>query len=310
MTRRVPLLVAGLCAAAVLSSCSTFDTSAAARVNGTKIDDAVIETLLAAGDTPASDTSGTVARTALDGTQARVALSELIQAVVAEQIADRYDIDLTAAQKADQDATKKNLTGERLAKWNALSASERNLISDFGVGIDALKGAKGTVPADLEQRYHHPAHTGFFCIRYIAFDTEAAATAATSKLRAGADFAELADSVTGQKTGGVAAGPDGSPCVSLDLFRPPTVPEPIATALFAAAPGVVTGPVHVNGTNGQAWFVLVHRPWSEIGTDLTKAVSAAPVYAEYLAEVAQTKAEVASRYGVWDPVSATVAQHS
>ena len=306
MTRRVPLLVAGLCAAAVLSSCSTFDTSAAARVNGSKIDDAVVETLL----TKADSTSGVDARTALDGTQARVALSELVLAVVAEQIADRYDIDLTAARKADQEVTAKNLTGERLTKWKDLSASQRNLISDFGVGIDALKAAKGTVPADLEQRYQNPARTGFFCIRYVAFPTEAAAVEAVNALRSGADFATLADKESGQKTGGVAAGPDGSPCVSLDYFRPPTVPEPIATALFAAAPGVVTGPVHVSNENGNAWFVLLHRPWSEIGTDLTKVVGNAPVYAEFLAEVARTKAEVASRYGVWDPVSASVVQHS
>ena len=47
MIRRVTLLVGGLAAAAVLSSCSTFDTSAAARVNGDTIDDSVVETLLA-----------------------------------------------------------------------------------------------------------------------------------------------------------------------------------------------------------------------------------------------------------------------
>jgi hypothetical protein len=306
VTRRVPLLVAGLCAAAVLSSCSTFDTSAAARVNGTKIDDAVVETLLAGGDA----TADTVARTALDGTQARVALAELIQSVVAEQVADRYDIDLSAARAADQAQTKKNLTGERLTKWSALTPDQRNLISDFGVGVDALKAARGPVPADLEQRYQNPASTGYFCIRYIAFPTEAAAAEAASKLRSGADFAQLADAVSGQKTGGVASGPDGSPCVGLDQFRPPNIPEPITSALFAAVPGQVTDPVHQSGANGEAWFVLVHRPWSEIGDELTKTVSAAPVYAEYLAEVARTRAEVASRYGVWDAVSASIVQHS
>ena len=72
-----------------------------------------------------------------------------------------------------------------------------------------------------------------------------------------------------------------------------------------------TSPLLPTGNeNGDAWFVLLHRPWGEIGPDLTKVVGNAPVYAEFLAEVARTKAEVASRYGVWDPVSASVIQHS
>lgn len=304
MIRRVPLLVGGLAAAAVLSSCSTFDTSAAARVNGATIDDRVVETLLAGADSPEA-----AARTALDATQARVALSELIQAAVAEQVADRYNIDLSAARAADQEQTKKNLKGERLAKWTALSADERNLISDFQIAVTALQSAQAEVPADLERRYRNPEATGFFCIRYIAFETQAAADEASAKLSAGADFAELADAATGQQTGGVASGPDQSPCVGLDQFRPPNIPDPVTRALFAAEVGVPTDPIHVTGASGEGWFILLHRPWSEIGPDLTKKVAEAPVFAEFLAEIARTKASVSSRYGVWDAVSGSVVQH-
>ncbi len=305
MIRRVTLLVGGLAAAAVLSSCSTFDTSAAARVNGDTIDDSVVETLLA-GDGTSDSTAGS----ALDATQARIALSELIQAAVANQVADRYNIDLSAARAADQEQTKLNLTGERLTKWKALSQDERNLISDFQVAVDALRSAQADPPADLERRYRDPESTGFFCIRYISFETESAAAEASAKLRGGADFATLADAVTGQQTGGVASGPDNSACVGLDQFRPPNIPEPITAALFAAEPGVATDPIHVVGAQGQAWFILLHRPWSEISTDLTNKVAEAPVFAEFLAEIARTKASVSSRYGVWDALSGSVVQHS
>ena len=88
MIRRVPLLVAGVAAAAVLSSCSTFDTSAAARVDGEAIDERVVQTLLAG---PEDVADATASLTALDGTQARLALSQLILARIAEHPVLRLD---------------------------------------------------------------------------------------------------------------------------------------------------------------------------------------------------------------------------
>ena len=305
--RRVPLLVVGLAAAAVLSSCSTFDTSAAARVDGEAIDERVIQTLLA-GPEDAADSP--LARTALDGTQARLALSQLILARIAEQIADRYDLDLSKARAADQAATKQNLTGERLTRWTALTDEERNLISDFQVAVQALKSVPGNAPANLEQRYRNPESTGYFCIRYLAFQTEAEAVAALTRIRSGEDFGTVADEFNEEKNGGIAVGPDGSPCVALDQFRPPNLPAPLADALLAATPGEATEPVQVVGATGNAWFLLLHRPWSEIATDLAAKVAEAPAFAEYLAAVVVSRAEVASRYGTWDAVSASVVQHS
>lgn len=307
MIRRVPLLVAGVAAAAVLSSCSTFDTSAAARVDGEAIDERVVQTLLAG---PEDVADATVSRTALDGTQARLALSQLILARIAEQIADRYGLDLSKARAADQAATKENLTGERLTRWTALSDDERNLISDFQVAVETLKSVPGNAPANLEQRYRNPESTGYFCIRYVAFQTEAEAVAALSRIRGGEKFASVADGFNEEKNGGIAGGPDGSPCVALDQFRPPNLPAPLADALYAATPGETTDPVQVLGESGSAWFLLLHRPWSEIGTDLATKVAEAPAFAEYLAAVAVSRAEVASRYGTWDAISASLVQHS
>lgn len=303
MKRRIPFLACGLIAAVALSACSTFDTSRVATVNGQAIDKAVIEMLNAAGEgaAPAEDNVA-----ALNGGSLRRAVGNMVQARIAEQVAAQFGIDLTESRKSSQESLQQGLTGERLRLWEELSEDDRNLVTDFRAAPVAMLGTPGAAPVDLQQRYTNPERTGFFCIRFMAFESAELADAAYATLQDGADFGSLANDLQPESNGGIVAGPDGSECVSLESFRPPSTPNELTVALFNGVPGEVIAPLRVSTDNGVAWFILLHRPWEEIGSILTAAVEASPSYAEFQSQLALASVRVAKRYGVWDPISASV----
>ena len=59
-------------------------------------------------------------------------------------------------------------------------------------------------------------------------------------------------------------------------------------------------------SSGPSWFLFLLRPFAEIGAELTKAVAAAPAFADYNVAMTIAQVDVTSRYGVWDPVSDAV----
>ena len=303
MKRRIPILACGLVASAALTACSTFDTSRVATVNGEQIDKAVIEMLNAPGEGDAPP-EGNVK--ALNGPSLRNSVGNMVQALLAEQIAAQFGIDLTEARKGSLESLQQGLSGERLRRWNELSEEERDLVIDFRAAPLAMINTPGPAPVDLQQRYANPERTGYFCIRFIAFESAELADIAFAELKKGTDFGTLANSLEPQSNGGIVAGPDGGECVNIENFRPPTTPIELAEALFNGVPGEVIAPVRVSSDNGVAWFILLHRPWEEIGSILTQAVEASPSYAEYQAQLSVASVRVANRYGKWDPVSANV----
>ena len=307
MKRRLPILACGaLVAITALSSCSTFDTDTVASVNGDKINKTVID-MLSADDAGGSSESNVAA---LNGVALRRAVSNMIEARVAEQIAEQFGIDLTAGRSESEQAISGGLSGKRLKLWNALSDDERNLVLDAQAAPAAMLATPGSAPVDLEQRYANPENTGFFCLRFMVFESADLAGAAYRDLSNGGDFATLANNFDANSNGGIVRGPDGGECVSLDNFRPPNTPDELARALFDGTPGTVIPPVHIKSSDGEGWFVLLHRPWSEIQPALTAAVEASPSFAEFQAQLSRARVSVANRFGVWDSLSASVAQHS
>lgn len=314
MIRRPLLILGALGAAAVLTSCSTFESGVAARVDGRTIDDRVLRVLLAspedagAGDTGNGDAGNgdAGAGSALNGTDARSALGSLIESVVATRVATDFGIDLTEVRAASLAQIEGSLTGQRRDAWEGLSDSEKALVADYSAALQALSAFRGPVPADLEARYANPESTGFFCLRYMAFTAHETAKAAAERLVAGEDFAAVANSVDANSNGGAVTTEEGSQCVRLDQFRSPGIPTELVRALFDATPGAFVGPVRASYDLGDQWFILLHRPYDEIADDLAAAVGAAPAFAEYLATLSVTPASVASRYGVWDPQNAAV----
>ena len=304
MTRRIPLLLCALGVTAALSACSTFDSGAAARVNGQRIDDRLIRVLLASPEEAGA--AGESAGSALNGDDARAALGNLIEAVVARDVAERYDIDLAALRAASLAQIESSLTGQRLAAWKALNDDDRALIADYSAALEALSKLPLPTPDDLEVRYANPESTGYFCLRYIAFTDETAANAAAERLEAGEEFAAVATSVDPESNGGEVTDQAGSPCVRLDQFRAPGIPTELVRALYDATPGAFVGPVRAAYDMGDQWFLLLHRPYGEIAEGLAAAVASAPALADFYATLATTSASVASRYGTWDSQNAAV----
>ena len=273
-------------------------------MNGQAIDKAVVEMLNASGDdagAPADDNID-----ALNGASLRRAVSNLVQAQVAVQVAAQFGIDLADSRASSEESLKQGLTGERLRLWNRLGEDDRNLVIDYRAAPQAMRATPGSAPADLEQRYTNPERTGYFCLRFMAFESKDVADATYGELVSGADFAALANTFDSASNGGIVSGPDGGECVGLENFRPPNTPEALTAALFDGVPGELIPPVRVSTEGGVAWFILLHRPWSEIGTALTAAVEASPSFAEFQAQLSTASVRVAKRYGVWDPVSASV----
>lgn len=310
MIRRIPTLVTALAVlgTASLTACNGPDTDAAARVNGVAVTQRALDTLLA-DEAPSTDGSETQVGEGINGQAARTYLTALIKSETARQVAAEFGLDLSAGGRDAIKAIGERFTGDRAAKWAALSATEQGQIAEFSVAMTAMQGLKGAAPADLEQRYENPASTGFYCIRFLFLDTKQAADEAYQQLVAGADFGELANKLNGQSNGGVLAGQDGSPCLTIDQFDTNSVDPAVAEALHNGRPGVVLPPVSASTDQGQAWLLLVHRPWSEIAADLTAAVSASPAYAAYLGRIATGRVSVASKYGTWNPALLIVEQN-
>jgi len=308
--RRLPILATALAAVGTLAlaSCAGPDTDDAARVNGVGIPQRVLDVILAA-EAPDPAAPDTTAAPVANGEAARGYLSTLIKSEAARQVAKRYGIDLTAGRATAIEDITSRFTGERLKKWNALSDNEKAIIADYAVAMSAMQNRAGDAPADLEQRYANPASTGFYCIRFLFVDTEDAANDAYDALVKGADFAEFANKLNNQSNGGALTTQDGGACLPIDQFDAQTVDPDVAAALHDGKPGVVMAPIKAMTDQGEAYLILLHRPWAEISEDLKTAVSSSPSYADYLALLATGKVSVASRYGVWNPALGAVEQH-
>lgn len=284
----------------------------AARVNGVPIAHALVGLLLtpsdvagaadaAEGDTP-NDTLDALRQTGLVGNDARDALTGLIQTRVAQSVAADFGVDLTASRTAVKGQIEPNLTPARRKQWDALSESSRTLLLDYGAAIDAIGAVTAPPPSNLEQQYRDPEQTGFMCLRFMALASEEAAVAADAQLDTGASFADVANQLNPQSNGGIVTAQDGTPCVRLDELDPTTLPVEITAALLSATPGLATGVVRAEYSEGPQWFIFLHRPYDEIKDDLAAAVGAAPALAAYYGALTQANVSVASQYGRWDPV--------
>ena len=307
MNRRVPILAAALAAVTVFSSCSTFDDTAAS-VAGLHISRQSFESDLKAWESEGSQqVLAGLKLTALDGPAidgdvARFWLGYLIRLKIGETLlADRGGV-LTDADTAGLD--------EKLNADPSVSQLADSLKSSVKQELAVAKAVQRMItaapsPADLEASYSaDPARTGALCLRHILVKTLAEAQDIEALLADGGDFATLAgqhslDTASGQAGG--ALGSDTQPCTLLATLTGQFDPAFLAGALHAK-PGVPTAPVK----SSFGWHIILARPFSEVSDGLSALVATDPATAAIFAAYATTTVSVASRYGVWDAVTAKV----
>ena len=173
MTRRVLALLGGAATLLALNSCATFDTSAAATVNGTDITIDELDTIRQAlADEPATFQLGSDSfddAGAANGDLTRQALSLLIDNEIIRDALERAgtsvsDDDLAAA--IEQMSTSANPVPEDVQQALAYSSA----------GTSALDALTAPDPATLQPLYEErPASTGAVCLVVVSASTEAEA---------------------------------------------------------------------------------------------------------------------------------------
>jgi len=315
VNRRVPILVAAVAAVAVLSSCSTFDDTAA-KVGPTKISGDAFGAIVDAFEdvcTPATDPAecdGKITPQVLSDLQLRVAegpgydgdaarfwLGYLVRQQLATITLARLGGAITPddqqqAQAAIDADTTVSLFPEALKSEIVTSVAVQNAITRI---------ASVPTPAELESRYSaDPASTGALCLRHILVPTLAEAQDIEARLAEGEAFADLAakfSTDTVSAAAGGALGSDEAPCNLLAELVGNFDPRFLQGALHAK-PGVPTEPVR----SSFGWHIILARPYSEVADGLPLAVGTDPYRAALYADFTTVPVSVNSRYGQWDPV--------
>jgi parvulin-like peptidyl-prolyl isomerase len=136
------------------------------------------------------------------------------------------------------------------------------------------------------------------CSSHILLDTEEDALAAIARLDAGEDFADLAVELS--------TGPSGPTGGDLGCVDPASfVPEFVEGAAALGGPGV-TPPVQTEF----GWHVIEVRSFDASPSDdpavIQDAVLSTPEFVAFQGEVVTREVTIDPRYGVWDPLSASV----
>ena len=320
--RRLAALV--LCTFVLAAACSK-STSAAATVNGTKIStkDLVdelnaisanpdyIKSLEAAsptaagltvtGSTPGSFDAGFVSQTLL-----RQMLFELVHAEVVKR-------NLTAGDACRLEATndaKSNLgqgdatSGETF--FDKFPKSYQDLLVQRNVDVllleSSLAGQQCGKGPDAEAYYNaHPADFTRTCISIIAVNDQAGADAAEAQLKAGADFATLAQQLSVDPTSAAKGGDIGC------KFPSEIGNAQVAQLLQAGTVGQVLDPIP--GTTGFTVVKITDRQLATLDEVRSQAeelssTSAGQAINTWLVQAkAAAKVTVDPRYGVFDPAS-------
>lgn len=136
------------------------------------------------------------------------------------------------------------------------------------------------------------------CSSHILLDTEDEALAAIARLDAGENFADLAAELS--------TGPSGPSGGDLGCVDPATfVPEFVEGAAALGGPGV-TPPVQ----SEFGWHVIEVRSFDATPSDdpaaIQNAVLSSSEFLAFQGDVVSREVTIDARYGVWDPLSASV----
>ena len=302
MFRRSRLLsttaaLATVALSASLAGCSTFtDNDLAAKADGTELSADDLDDLLVDFPKIVNVDLTPSAIDELDGNQVRQVLSTWAQINVLMNEIDELGLgpddarrsEIAAGIEADDD------------QWASYSPVTQDLL----VGSTIISDAAGQLadPADLEALYNQGVGTtGLLCIRGAAFATEADALAALEEVRAGADFAEIADAnpfnPDAPATGGISANPDtGAEC-----FSAQDQPQ-LASDLADVAVGESSDPL----PSGEQFYLIYVRPFAEVADEVTTTLGANAAQVTFSAMFARADVAIDSRYGMWDGTTGTV----
>lgn len=200
----------------------------------------------------------------------------------------RDQLDQLVSEGADAEATRVTLS-----QWVKLVLLSGDTYETAPTSANDLAAQLGPFA------YLPPAVGGYACASAIFMTDEASATEASAALDAGATFTEVFDQYNVDPdlgAGGALIDANGFDCGRLDTL-------PLPTELSALSIGEVSGPIAL----GESAFVILRiRPFEEVSAELQAAIlEAAPI-----TEVPVGDVSVASRFGRWDPTTASVAPTS
>lgn len=323
---RTPLLLAGAAALALVASACSSARPDAATVNGQAIERADLEAQLRAyADnepyrTAIASSSGTpILGPGGEGTvsmdfTARILRREILLELVRQEVeARKLTPSPEIVQQAQDQAKSFTLTvpEESMdAAWNAFPQSFRDQAVDDTTNVLALTQALGgSTDAELQARFdRNPDAYGGVCAAHILVESEEAARDVAAQLAGGADFAELAASVstdTGSgEQGGLLYEQGTSECPSALGYVPQFMDGAAALAI-----GEVSEPIQ----SQFGWHIIrvdkrTPVTFDEVKDALREYVSSQANQAvnQLLTEKGKGDIVVSPRFGTWDPASLSV----
>lgn len=306
MIRRLSVTVAVVALTSTIAGgCSTFSkNSEAAKVEGTTLtvdEFEAINTDLATAGQITAPTNGE-----FTGTETRAVLSRWIVAHLLDHALAADGLPITAANRATAEASLK--TSATDAVWSKLDTATQTFLVNELAGQNTLVSGAFIPDAEVQAAYKAGiAESNTLCLRVIGFADAATANTAYQQILAGADFATIADANNADGTlgaGGVFTDTTtNSECVSASALN-----AQVGQAMAATQIGTPAAPQAFTAADGSTtqYFIFMQRPWDEV------ADAAAPVVRQALGPAAERKlvadgrASVDSRYGMWDATTLSV----
>lgn len=301
MSRRRLALVA-LVLAPFVASCSSVSGDAAS-VDGRSITQADFEDMLggyASGLNGALDSNGTVLGSVARGLLTDWIGTEVLRAALSEQ---GVEIDDDAL-----DAARSQLEGQ------AGFADVGTVAQDFYVLATAVRNeflASNSVSEDeARAAYEEGAVTsGVYCLRGILADDRAGIDEVAARLAFGADFAEVAvefstDTSTGPNGGILRNDQTGEECLGALEIESGGDPA-LVEGIIDLGTDEISEPIEL--ASGK-WVIVTVRPFDEVGDEIVARLSLAPAEEARDRAFESVNVSVSSRYGRWDPTTATVVE--
>lgn len=305
MIRRLSVTLAVVALTSTIASgCSTFSKNGeAAKVDGTalSIDDfeALNNGLAKAGVIePATD--GEYSSNAVRSTLTRWVLATSLRLDLAKQ-----GVTIDDAAKASATSV---LQANTQVPFDTLDSTTQDFLIDELAGQSTLVSSSLITDAEAEAAYRAGlTESNTLCLRVIGFPDSDTANTAYQQLLDGADFAGLADANNTDgslgKGGVFTDATTKSECVSAASLN-----AQVGQALAKTDLGVPAAPQAFTGADGatQQFFIFMQRPWDEVADAATPLVRQALGPAARKKLLADAKATVDSRYGMWDAATLTV----
>lgn len=306
MIRRLSVtLVAVALTGTIASGCSTFSKNGeAAKVDGTALTIGEFESISA--DLAAAGQITAPANGEYTGTESRSVLSRWIVAHLLSAALAKSGTPINADSRSTAETSLK--TSATDAVWAKLDPATQSFLVNELAGQNMLVSSDFIPAGKVETTYNAGIReSNTLCLRVIGFPTSDAANAAYQQILGGGDFASIADANNTDGTlghGGIFSDSNTkSECVSARSLN-----QAVGAALASTQIGVPAAPQAFTASDGktQQFFIFMQRPFSEVVDAATPLVRQALGPAAERTLVADGKANVDSRYGMWDAATLSV----